>query len=67
MLVLQADKAELCCAPGVAGGAMFAVCDDGFAAALQKKLQAETDPVRRLQIIMNKPIVGKPRRRKKRR
>ena len=42
LLVLQADKAELCCAAGVAGGAMFAVCDDGFAAALQKKLQAET-------------------------
>ena len=43
LLVLQADKAELCCAAGVAGGAMFAVCDNGFAAALQKKLQAETD------------------------
>ena len=40
--VLPADKATLSQAAGVAGGAMFAVCDEGFAAALQKKLQ--TDP-----------------------
>ena len=43
LVELAADKAALCCAAGVAGGAMFAVCDAGFAAALLKKLQAETD------------------------
>ena len=39
--VLPADKATLSRAAGVAGGAMFAACDDGFAAALQKKLQTD--------------------------
>ena len=38
LIRLDADKTLLCRAAGVQGGAMFAVCDAGFAKALQKKL-----------------------------
>ena len=38
LLRLDAEKAVLCRAAGVQGGAMFEVCDAGFAEALQKKL-----------------------------
>ena len=41
LLVMLEDKATLGNAAGVAGGVMFAVCDEGFAASLQKKLQTE--------------------------
>ena len=41
LLVMSEDKATLGRAAGVAGGAMFAVCDESFAASLQKKLQKE--------------------------
>ena len=41
LLRLDADKAELSLALGVQGGAMFAVCDAGFAGALRKKLAPE--------------------------
>ncbi|MBQ3802283.1 MAG: ribosomal L7Ae/L30e/S12e/Gadd45 family protein [Oscillospiraceae bacterium] len=43
LLVMSEDKATLGRAAGVAGGAMFAVCDEGFAASLQKKLQTENN------------------------
>ena len=43
LLVTAASKAELAEAAGVSGGAMMAVCDAGFAAALLEKLDEE-DP-----------------------
>ena len=39
LLVMQEDKATLGNAAGVAGGVMFAVCDEGFAASLQRPVQ----------------------------
>ena len=41
LLVTDASKAELAEAAGVSGGAMMAVCDAGFAAALLEKLEEE--------------------------
>ena len=38
-MTLNADKDTLCHALGVAGGAMFAVCDEGFTLAFIQKLQ----------------------------
>ena len=43
LLRLHADKASLASALGVAGGAMAAVCDRGFAHALLEKFPEETD------------------------
>ena len=37
LIRLDADKDTLCRALGVNGGAMFAVCDEGFAQAFLKK------------------------------
>ncbi len=42
ILMTDASKAELAGAAGVSGGAMMAVCDVGFAAALLKKLEEES-------------------------
>ena len=40
---LRADKAALASALGVAGGAMAAVCDAGFARALLEKFPEDTE------------------------
>ena len=40
LLRLDADQAALCSAAGVSGGVIFAVCDEGLAAAVLKKLSA---------------------------
>ena len=42
---LTATKAELASALGVAGGAMGAVCDEGFAEALLEKFPDETERI----------------------
>ena len=39
MITLDAEKASLSEALGIAGGAMMAVCDDGFAIALEKRIR----------------------------
>ena len=43
LIRLSADKETLSSALGVAGGAVFAVCDRGFSQALQKKLRTEQE------------------------
>ena len=37
--MINGYQPDIVISTGVAGGAMFAVCDEGFAASLQKKLQ----------------------------
>ena len=39
MITLDVEKASLSEALGIAGGAMMAVCDDGFAIALEKRIR----------------------------
>ena len=43
LVCLDEKKAVLAGAIGVAGGSMFAVCDAGFAKALQNKLQGSRE------------------------
>ena len=45
LLRLHTKKAALSDALGVAGGAMAAVCDDGFARALREKFPEEMDRI----------------------
>ena len=45
LIRLHAEKAALASALGVAGGAMAAVCDTGFARALLEKFPEDTDRI----------------------
>jgi len=49
LLRLSADKKALSAALGVAGGAMAAVCDTGFARALLEKFPEDTDRIDRIE------------------
>ncbi len=43
LIRLDTDKATLSAALGVAGGAIYAVCDSGFSKALLQKLQKDVE------------------------
>ena len=45
LMQMRTQKAELAAALGVAGGAMAAVCDEGFARALIKKFPEDMDQI----------------------
>ncbi len=46
LIRLDAVKEELAGATGTAGGAVYAVCDEGFSQALEKKLSRSETPDR---------------------